>query len=283
MTPAETSLPSATAVGRVALRVADLERTTAFYRDVVGLAVRERTEDRATLGADGEALLALRAEPGMPARDRDETGLFHAAFRVPTRTALADALERARSRWRLDGASDHLVSEALYLTDPEDNGVEIYRDRPRDDWPVAEDGRVEMQTLSLDRGELGDLATGAGAVPDDTTVGHVHLEVSSVAASERFYVDGVGMTVRARYGPAASFVAAGDYHHHVGLNTWNDRTAPPSGRGIDWFELVVPSEAALDAAVARLAERGVDATDVSTGGVRVADPDGIELRIRASA
>ena len=104
-----------------------------------------------------------------------------------------------------------------------------------------------------------------------------------MAASERFYADGVGMNVRARYGPSASFVAAGDYHHHVGLNAWNDRTASPTGRGIDCFELVVPSHAALDDAATRLEERGVDGTDVSTGGVRVADPDGIALRIRASA
>lgn len=282
MSTAGSSLPATTRVGRVSLRVGDLDRMVEFYRDVVGLAVRHHGTETATLGAGDEPLLELSSAPDAPARGRDETGLFHAAFRVPTRHALADALKRVRDRWQLDGASDHLVSEALYFDDPEGNGVELYRDRPEDDWPFTDDGGVEMKTLPLDLDDL--RATGSsgvdGTVPDETTVGHVHLEVSSLAAAERFYVDGLGLGVRTRYGEDAVFVAAGTYHHHVGLNTWNGRTAPPSGRGLAWFELVVPTAAVLDDATSRLDRAGADVIERDTG-VMVSDPDGIDVRVRS--
>jgi len=276
------SLPPATRVGRVSLRVNDLDRAVEFYRDVVGLAVHGHGAETATLGAGDEPLLELTSDPDAPARGRDETGLFHTAFRVPTRGALSDALSRVRDRWQLDGASDHLVSEALYFDDPEGNGVEVYCDRPEDEWPFTDDGGVAMDTLPLGLDDL--RAAGSDGVdetvPDGTTVGHVHLEISSLAAAERFYVDGLGLGVRTRYGDDATFVAAGTYYHHVGLNTWNGRTSPPSGRGLAWFELVVPTPSVLDEATTRLDDEGIDVTELDWG-VTVSDPDGIELRVRS--
>ncbi|KYH27089.1 glyoxalase-like domain protein [Halalkalicoccus paucihalophilus] len=270
------ALPASTRVGRVALRTNDLDRLVTFYRDVVGLAVLDRGEDRATLGAGGTSLLELVADPDAPPREPDETGLFHTAFLVPSRAALGDALSRIRERWHLDGASDHRVSEALYLADPEGNGIEIYRDRPREEWPTNE-GRVEMDTLPLDLDALGDRRRGEAAVPDGTTIGHVHLEVSSLSRAHEFYAEGLGLGVRQEWSDAALFLAAGDYHHHVGVNTWNGRTSSARGRGLAWFELLVPNREALAAVRDRTGgPEPIDETDAPS----LSDPDGIELRVR---
>ena len=288
-------LPVGTRIGRAALRVVDLDETTAFYRDVVGLAVLDRDGDEAVLGVDAAdrapvSLLVLRRDPDAPERGATDAGLFHTAFRVPSRAALGEALGRVRDRWRLDGASDHLVSEALYLDDPEGNGVEIYRDRPREEWPADDDGTVQMATEPLDLEGVAAAAEGEGTaaadrVPADTDVGHVHLEVTSLAAFEAVYVDGIGFEV-GMTGPDVRFVAAGGYHHHLGANTWRGRTTPASGRGLAWFEVVVPDDDALDAARARLdaAASGGDvefAVEERDDGVAVTDADGIEIRIRA--
>jgi catechol 2,3-dioxygenase len=230
-------------VGRVALRVADLSRTVEFYRDTVGLDVLERTADRATLGVDAP-LVVLLAAPDAPPRGPREAGLFHTAFRVPSRATL-------------DGASDHLVSEALYLSDPEGNGVELYRDRPRAEWPLTDEG-VGMDTRPLALDDLRAAGGGDGGAPPGTTVGHVHLEVSSLSAARAFYADELGLNVRAT-APEACFLAVGDYHHHVGLNTWNERTEPATGRELAWFEL-----------------RGVG---VGVGAGERTDPDGMRVRL----
>jgi catechol 2,3-dioxygenase len=269
-------------VGRVTLRVGDPERTGAFYESVVGLDRLAASGDRTTLGVDGTPLLELVARPDLPERGPAEAGLFHTAFLFPDRGALGDALTRVESEWQLDGASDHRVSEALYLSDPEGNGVELYRDRPRADWPT-DDGRVRMDTLPLDldalradaRGDGGGAANGA---PPGTTVGHVHLEASSVPDSRAFYVDALGMRLRQEWSGAA-FVAAGDYHHHVGLNGWNDRREPATGLGLAGYELLVPDDGAL-ATVRRRLEAVGAAVTVDDGGLAVDDPDGITLRVR---
>lgn len=277
----EGDLPAAARVGRTALVVSDLDELERFYRDVVGLTVLGREGDRSVLGAGETALLELRADASTPERTRAEAGLFHTAFRVPDRGALGDALARVRDHWHLGGASDHLVSEALYLTDPEGNGVEIYRDRPQEEWPTTDDGRVQMDTDRLDLDALQAERTGDEHAPDGTDVGHVHLEVTDLDAARDFYVDALGLGVRQAWGDAALFVAAGDYHHHVGLNTWNGRTTPKTGRGLDWFELLLPDEAALDATVDRLDARDVNIDDTDAG-VAVTDPDGITVRLRVA-
>jgi len=274
MPPSE-SLPAAAGVGRVALCVRDLESVCAFYRDTVGLDVFERSDERATLGAGDEALLELRGDADATPRGPTETGLYHTAFRVPDRGALGAALERIDG---LSGASDHLVSEALYLDDPEGNGVEIYRDRPRNEWPEGPDGRVRMETRPLDLDALRSASTGAASAPDATTVGHVHLSVSSLADSRAFYADALGLRVRQTVSGAA-FLAAGEYHHHVGLNTWENRTEPTGESGLEWFELRAPADAAR-AARERLSAAGYATDSVSDTVVSVSDPDGIGLRIR---
>jgi catechol 2,3-dioxygenase len=278
---ADAELPPETAVGRVELRVKDLDAVRDFYEDVVGLEVRHAEAGRAALGAGGAELLRLVADPDAPERERDETGLFHTAFRVPTRSGLGGALARIEREWDLTGASDHRVSEALYLSDPEDNGVEVYCDRPRETWPVTDDGRVAMDTRPLDLDDLRAAAGGDDNVPGGTDVGHVHLEVSSIPDAREFYADTLGLGVRQTYGSQAVFVAAGDYHHHVGANSWNGRSSPPGGRGLEWFELVVPDREALEAVRERVetADRTATTTDDT---LELTDPDGIVVRIRAS-
>lgn len=274
----EARLPAATRPGRVALDVPDLAPAVAFYRDVVGLAVRDRAEDRVTLGAPDGALLVLRSTATAGDRPPAAAGLFHTAIRVPTRAALADTLERIESRDGLEGASDHGVSEALYLRDPAGNGVEVYRDRPRAAWATS-DGRVQLPTRPLDLADLRADAGDGDRAPAGTRVGHVHLEVTDLDAAREFYVDTLGLTVRAAV-DGGLFVAAGDYHHHVGLNVWRGRSAPTSGRGLEWFEMLLPEERALERARERIVAAGYDREGVGDG-VLVRDPDAIGLYLRS--
>ena len=280
--PTDTSaftMPTPTRIGRVALRVASLDRVVPFYRDVVGLDVA-RDGTGAVLSAGDDPLVVLREEPGAPERPSDAAGLFHLAVRVPSRAALGDALTRIESSDEaLTGASDHLVSEALYLRDPEGNGVEVYRDRPRDDWTVTDDGGVEMDTLRLDLDEIRAAAGGEDRAPPGTDIGHVHLEVTDLASARAFYVDTLGLSVRTESYSGALFVAAGGYPHHLGLNPWNRRrTSSKKSRGLAWFEFVLPDREAMDGLRGSIpASAEVEQAD---GTVVVTDPDGIELRLR---
>lgn len=269
---------SAARVGRVALRVASLDRVVPFYREVVGATV-ERMGGRALLCAGDEPLVVLEAAPDAPERPADAAGLFHLAIRAPDRGALGDALDRIQARGELTGASDHLVSEALYLRDPAGNGVELYHDRPRAEWPRTDDGGVLMDTRPLDLDGLATAARGEERLPAGTDVGHVHLEVTDLDRAVAFYTDVLGLAVQDGGYDGACFVAAGDYHHHVGLNTWNGRSAPAgASTGLAWFELLVPDRETLTMLHDRLADRGYT-VEASDGGLAVADPDGIEVRL----
>ncbi|QLH79660.1 VOC family protein [Halosimplex rubrum] len=274
-------VPETARMGRTALTVADVDETVAFYRDVVGLAVRTRSERAATLGAGETPLLELVGDPDAAPRRREQAGLFHTAFRVPDRGALGAALERIRERGALDGASDHHVSEALYCTDPEGNGVEVYTDRRREEWPRADDGTVEIGTVPLDLSDLAAESDGAAEAPPGTDIGHVHLEVSSLDRARAFYVDRLGLGVRTE-ARGASFLAAGDYHHHVGINSWNGRTDPAGGRGLAWFEFLLPDADTVATARRRLSAAGVPVTDREDG-FEVTDPDGIDVRFRTAS
>ncbi|MGO9821036.1 MAG: VOC family protein, partial [Solirubrobacteraceae bacterium] len=191
-------------------------------------------------------------------------GLFHLAMLVPSRRDLAFALQRLlAARWPLDGASDHLVSEALYLSDPDGNGIEIYRDRPREEWAHV-DGRLQMATLPLDlRGVAGELATADAPqleVPAGTRIGHTHLQVSELDQTEAFYAGVLGFDVTVRGYPGALFVSAGGYHHHLGLNTWHSAgSGPPvpGSVGLRSFEVLLPDTDALEAVLARVASAGL--------------------------
>ena len=271
-------LPSETRIGRTALRVSDLGEMTEFYREVVGFSVLSHSETTAILGVEKTPLLVLERDEDALARNRSGAGLYHTAFRVPSRGALGDALTRIRDRWQLGGASDHGVSEALYLTDPEGTGVEIYRDFPREEWPIADDGRVRIGTYPINLDPVEAAATGEPGVPVGTDVGHVHLEVTSLETFGDFYVDTLGFDVQTTV-PNASFVSAGGYHHHIGANMWHHRTGPVRGRGLSWFEVVLPETQALEAIRDRITDNQFTATE-TTDGISIIGPDEIEVRFR---
>jgi catechol 2,3-dioxygenase len=278
MAPERSTLPGGTRIGRTALRVSDREATTEFYRTVVGLDLHEQSETRSVLGAGGTPLLVLEADPEAPRRPESTAGLFHTAFRVPSRAALGDALGRIRDNWQLDGATDHRVSEALYLTDPEGNGVEIYRDFPVAEWPVAGDGRIRLGNDPLDTDAVAAAAGGRSQAPPGTDIGHLHLEVSSLAAFREFYVESLGFEVKTDLTDAL-FVSVGEYHHHVAGNTWHGRTEPRDGRGLSWFELLIPERRELRSLRERLADTLGTVTETAEG-FSVTDADGIEIHLR---
>jgi catechol 2,3-dioxygenase len=237
MAPSTPPLSPATALGPLQLTVAELAGMAAFYERVVGLRTLERGGDLVRLGApDGAPLLELVGAADAPPRPRRSSGLFHLALLVPDRAELARAIRRVvAAGWSLSGASDHLVSEAIYLSDPEGNGIEIYRDRPREQWR-RRDGELEMATLPLDLdGVMAELPAG-GEEHDDgmgpgTRLGHVHLQVADLAEAERFYGGALGFEVTVRGYPGALFLSAGGYHHHIGLNTWASAGGPPALAG----------------------------------------------------
>lgn len=280
-----------TTLGTVHLTVSDLERSRSFYEQVVGLRADERADGELALsGADGRALIQLHGDGSAPRLDRRATGLFHLAVLLPTRLDLAFALARlSASRWPLDGASDHLVSEALYLSDPDGNGIEIYRDRPRHEWQ-RRDGQLQMATLPLDlrdvAGELAEAGAPQPQVPPGTTIGHVHLQVSELEETERFYAGVLGFEVMVRTYPGALFVAAGGYHHHLGLNTWNSAgSGPPvaGAVGLRHYEIVLPGQAELRAVLERAEQNGLvlEAADAISPGARLLrDPSGNPVVLR---
>ena len=229
-------------IGRVALRVADLARVRTYYERAIGLRALSET----SLGVDGTPLIELVDDPAAPPAPPGSTGLFHLALLVPDRPSLARAVQRVvRAGERFTGASDHFVSEALYLRDPEGNGIEIYADRPRSQWEYEPSGEIRMGTVALDLdGVMAELPGGDDpGMPDGTVVGHVHLHVADLGAAEAFYAGRLGLDVMVRGYPGALFLARGGYHHHIGLNTWQGEGAPPpppGSRGLVDFELVLP-------------------------------------------
>ena len=269
------SIHPATAVGPVFLTVAGLDRSVEFYRSVIGLGLAQRRGSTAVLSADGALpLVVLSERPGAHPQPRRTTGLYHLAILVPNRPALAAALNQLlESGYPLQGASDHLVSEALYLADPDGNGIEIYVDRPRDRWPSRGD-RIAMATDPLDvDGLLAELGRGPRAggeyrLPAGTRVGHIHLRVSELAQAEAFYHGLLGFDVMQRDYPGALFLAAGGYHHHIGVNTWAGVGAPPpppTSAGLRQFAIVVPEASDLQALQERLRSAGIAAQEMPAG------------------
>lgn len=275
--------PTGLSVGRVALTVSSLDAVIPFYRDALGFGV-ERADGRARLRAGDRTRLVLVEDADAPARPSEAAGLYHVAVRVPDRPALAGVLKRIReSGHTLTGASDHGVSEALYLRDPEGNGIEVYRDRPRAEWPRSPDGTPAMGTRPLDLSALAaDAPDVVHGLPAGTDVGHVHLEVRDLDASEAFYAGTFGLAVQERV-ERAVFAAAGGYHHHVACNTWQSRRAPAddAARGLRWVEFAYPDAASVAAARERVPDARVVQRD--GGVVEVTDPDGIRLRLSVDA
>lgn len=269
------------------LRVADLAREREFYERAIGLRAVGEANGVVRLGAGGVTAVELVSSPSARPRPPRTTGLFHLAILVPGRAALAQALARvAGAGWRLTGASDHLVSEALYLNDPEGNGIEIYRDRPRSEWRY-DGGGLQMSTLPLDLdglvAELGGSEAADGGMRYGTRIGHVHLNVADIAEAERFYAGLLGFDVTVRGYPGALFLSTGGYHHHIGVNTWAGpgAAAPsPDARGLVWFELAVGgTAAAVEELRARLEGAGAEVEAVPEG-FRTRDPSGNGVLIR---
>ncbi len=267
------------------LVVNDLDKVSGFYQKIVGLKVIEKTASGEVLGVEGNPLLTLTTGKNIARAPRNAAGLFHTAFLVPNRTELAHWLANAaHNDIRLDGASDHLVSEALYLSDPEGNGIEIYRDRRPDEWDYHQDGTVSMATERLNLQALYDEAPRQAwtGMAHDTAVGHIHLQVGDIPQADAFYRDVLGLKVMARY-PGASFFATGGYHHHIAANIWNSRGAQArqdNMTGLSDYEVRFNDPAALDQALKALDAQEI-ATTKTAEGYALKDPWGIGLTLAA--
>jgi len=281
-------LPNTTHTGQVRLRVSDLDRALAFYRDILGYQSTPAAARSVSLSpaAGVPAHFLLEEAPGIQPKPWKTAGLFHAAIRMPTRRDLATVIARLLARdWPISGMADHGVSEAFYLNDPDENGLEIYRDRPRSEWPSV-NGKLAMGSDPLDMkalfATLDDGDSDITSLPDESDIGHVHLQVSDLSRAEEFYSGVLGFDVMQRTYQGALFVSAGGYHHHVGINVWAGKGVPgvrDDVAGLIDFTLLLPDVASLDAVEARIAqagrvsERASDANGSPT--VSTYDSDGI--------
>jgi catechol 2,3-dioxygenase len=271
-------------IGATALAVRDIELVTRYYRVLLGLDEIERTADTVRLGAGGVPFLALEHRPGFMPDDPRSAGLYHNAFLMPTRRDLARWIAHIiKHRIPVSGASDHEVSEAIYLDDPEGNGVEVYCDRPASSWRW-QDGLVTMVTEPLDLDAIlkqrDDTTSPYERAPDGLRIGHVHLHVGDVERAEAFYSGILGLDVVRRRG-GATFMSSGGYHHHVGANVWRSPGAglrDPRRAGLSWFAFETADEAAHDAFLARLTSAGV-ATSQDAGVTAFADPWGNRIKL----
>jgi catechol 2,3-dioxygenase len=275
-------IDSQAAIGEVHLTISDLDRSLRFYQSHLGLTVHQRSDETARLGAGGPDLLVLSQRETAP-RVRGTAGLYHVAILVPSRADLARALRRlVNTDTAMQGAADHGVSEALYLTDPDGSGIEVYRDRPRTEWPYVGDtlamgaDPLDLSALLAESFDSDDAGLGLG-----TTIGHVHLHVSRLPEAEHFYVDVLGFALTQRYGPSALFVSAGGYHHHIGLNTWAGVGAPPppGAIGLRHFVVRLPDARAVSAVVDRLRTADVP-VETTVDGALVRDPAGNAILLR---
>ncbi len=286
ITPPGYRLPDATRIGRVRLQVSDLDRSLSYYQKVLGLQVRERSEGFASLApaGGGESLLELKERPGARAVPRRGLlGLYHFAVLLPDRPALGRFVAHLTEIGARAGMSDHLVSEAVYLTDPDGLGIEVYADRPRNSW-IAANGQLAMATNPLDVEDLIESAAGKhwDGAPQGTRLGHVHFYVGDIDAAAAFYHSGLGLDKTVWSYPGALFMSAGGYHHHVGVNTWAEGSpvaTDDDARLLDW-ELIVPDRMSTERAAGSLESAGVEVTHAD-GFIEASDPWGIRVRLRA--
>jgi catechol 2,3-dioxygenase len=280
-----TSIHPNTAIGATALIVPNLERSLSYYQHNIGLQLHHRENGTAALGAGGSDLLILTEQPGARPVQRHRTGLYHFAILVPSRKELSRTLRHLiDTRTPIGGASDHAVSEALYLTDPDGHGIEIYRDRPRSEWSFP-DGTLKMGIDPFDmEGVLaeaqGDPTPWQGLHPE-TIIGHIHLHVAHIPAAEHFYCAILGFDLMVRYGDSASFISAGGYHHHMGLNTWAGVGAPSppaDAARLNWFEIRLPDEDALQQVLDRIHAAALPVAETERGW-QVRDPAQNQIRL----
>ncbi|HZO74945.1 MAG TPA: VOC family protein [Ktedonobacteraceae bacterium] len=267
-----------TRIGTATLRVAQLDRSLHFYEDVLGFRRLEQTPEKVVIGAeDMTPLLVLTEEPGAQPQPRQFAGVYHIAILLPSRAELGQLLARMIEAGIEIGQGDHLVSEALYISDPDAIGLELYRDRPSDTWHWSEEKRVQMASNPVDL--EGMLAEGEQSshswtgLPAGTRIGHMHLRVGDIAQAEHFYHTILGFDITAQV-PGALFVSAGGYHHHIGLNTWESRGAGPAPAhtaGLRSFEVLLPDREALKEVQARLTAAQIPFQEEATS-ITVADP-----------
>ena len=281
-----------TILGAAHLTVSNLDASLRFYQNSLGFALHARNGTQASLGAAkadgmpaGRPFLTLIENPAARPASR-ATGLYHFAVLVPGRVELAQVLRNiAITQTPVQGFADHGVSEAIYLPDPDNNGIEIYRDRLREEWPRNADGSLAMVTAPIDLdGLLAEVGDDPWAgIPEGTRMGHIHLHVRNIPEAEEFYKGVLGFDLIQRYGPSASFMSAGGYHHHIGLNTWNGVGAPPPPEdsiGLRWFDVQLPNSGALNQAADRIRKAGYTLEECR-GGLFVHDPsrNGILLSV----
>lgn len=257
------SLPPQTTVGAVSLTITDLKRSLAFYQNNLGLTLQRQEGNTAWLGAGSSTFLILTEMPDARPPGR-KTGLYHFAILTPSRHALAQSLRcLAETKTPVSGFADHGVSEAIYLSDPDGNGIEIYRDRPRNEWPF-ENGQLQMVTDPIDldgiMAELQAKDEPWKGLHSETILGHMHIHVSNIPESIQFYHDLIGLDVMQYYGNSAGFLSAGGYHHHLGINTWNGIGAPPPAPGsigLRWFSIVLPDQVSLTQVAEQIRAKGI--------------------------
>lgn len=285
------SIHPETTLGVAHLTVSDLGRSIRFYQDHLGLKLRKLHEGDAILGTSAKELVRLTELAGARLA-RGVTGLYHFALLLPSRYELARTLQHLVDQGtRIGGFADHAVSEAIYLSDPDGHGIEIYRDRPRSEWEYRE-GVLVLTTEPFDINGVMNELRGASKNWDGihplTVMGHVHLHVADIEASRRFYVDLLGFDLVTRYGPSALFVSAGGYHHHIGLNTWAGVGAPPppaDALRLQYFELHLPDRATFDQVTDRLRmvdpSMGIEVGGTNGDGFRIQDPSGNQILLTA--
>ena len=283
------SLDPNTSMQAVTLAVPNLDRSIRYYTESIGLSLFVRENGQATLGAGSLPLLHLHEVPGARPVQRARTGLYHFALLLPSRRDLALVLRHlVEERVPLAGASDHGVSEALYLTDPDGHGIEIYRDRPREEWPRDRSGALSMSTDPFNaEGVLAEVTSGRiqfAGMADGTAMGHVHLHVRNLTEAQTFYCDVLGFDLIQRYGGQALFVSAGGYHHHLGMNTWAGVGVPPPPEDASRLllvEILVPDGASWNGVRGRLAQAQIPFEDDGHS-LLVDDPSQNRLAIRTA-
>jgi catechol 2,3-dioxygenase len=275
-----------THIGSVTLKVIDLEKSVQFYTKTIGLKILSQEGSEVTLTADGVMpLLILTGDSSLIERPVRSAGLYHLALLVPTRKDLANVLHHfIRTNTRLVGGSNHLFSEAIYLQDPENNGIEIYRDVERERWVRDQEGNLVSASEPLDAEGLLREANRSewSGLPEKTTMGHVHLNVNDMKAAEQFYVNVLGFEEQMRMADHALFISAGGYHHHIALNVWNGREAAlaqQDAAGLKYFEILLASDEEFEKMKKALEMNQVEFT-IQEGNLHVNDPAGNGIIIK---
>lgn len=272
-------------IGKVHYNVSNLDRAAYFFEEGLGMKLVDKSPQSVTLGTiDGQPLLVLH-KVNNPIPRKKTTGLYHIAIRLPNREELARLIyHMVNNQIDLDGVADHGVSEALYMTGPEEMGIELTCDRDYDDWPIDDEGQLDMVTEELDIDDL--MLTLQGktkkwvGMPAGTSIGHIHLRVAELEKTAEFYTQ-LGLEVTQEYGDQAIFFASGEYHHHIGANTWQSAGASAldaDTAGLKYFEILFSDQAQIDALAEKLSNTGIEVNKIENQ-VELIDPNGIHLRL----